>query len=369
MKLKRLSVIAAVCSISLTIGLGTAEATVPDAAAALKAGADQGIADGYPGIIGMVRDGAQSQYIQAGVGDRGTGVPADPKAKFRIGSNTKAFTAATVLLLEADGLLSIDDTVAKWLPDAVNANGHDGSKITIRQLLNHTSNLPNYTMNIDGFTTGRVWTPQQLVDGALRKRQPNAQPGEKWEYTNTNYVLAGMIIRAVTGNEPAAEMKTRILDRLGLADTTLPTTDNNIYGNFLRGYYLAGPFILDMTVTNVSATQTAGAMISTLDDLATFQRALVGGTLLPPAQQTELKTTVPTGAGPDYGLGLMRLDTPCGRTAWYHNGVVPGYFSFHLTSEDGAKQVVEANNESHLISGTPGQNHTGAAAVNAFCAL
>ncbi|MFC9705302.1 serine hydrolase domain-containing protein [Streptomyces sp. NPDC056943] len=147
--------------------------------------------------------------------------------------------------------------------------------MTIRQLLNHTSNLPNYTMNIDGYTTGRAWTAQQLVDGALRKRQPNAQPGEKWEYTNTNYVLAGMIIRAVTGNEPAVEMKTRIFDRLGLADTTLPTTDNNLYG----------------------------------------------------------------------------------------------YFSFHLTSEDGAKQVVEANNESHLISGTPGQNHTGAAAANAFCAL
>ncbi|MFD9789422.1 serine hydrolase domain-containing protein [Streptomyces sp. NPDC059070] len=368
--LKRLSIIAAVCGLGLTAGLTPATAAVPEAAVALKAGADRGIADGYPGIVGLVRDGSQTQYIQAGVGDRGTRTPADPKAKFRIGSNTKSFTAATVLLLEADGLLSLDDTVAKWLPNAVNANGYDGSKITVRQLLNQTSNLPDYTMNIDGYTVNPNWTPQRLVDGALRKRPPNAQPGQKWEYANTNYVLAGMVIRAVTGNEPAAEMKTRIFDRLGLADTSLPTTDNNIYGNFLHGYYLAGPVMLDMTVTSVQATQTAGAIISTLDDLGTFERALVGGTLLPPAQQAELKTTVPTGiAGSTYGLGLMRVDTSCGRTAWYHNGAVPGYYSFHITSDDGSKQVVEANNENHLVQGTPGQTHTQEGALNAFCAL
>ncbi|WFB05692.1 beta-lactamase family protein [Streptomyces sp. LX-29] len=369
MKFRRLSIVAVACGLGLSAGLSPATAAVPEAAVILKAGADRGVADGYPGIIGMVRDGAQTQYVQAGVGDRGTRVPADPKAKFRIGSNSKSFTAATVLLLEADGLLSLDDTVATWLPNAVKANGHDGSKITIRQLLNQTSNLPDYTMNIDGYTVNPDWTSQQLVDGALRKRPPNAQPGEKWEYTNTNYVLAGMIIKAVTGNEPAVEMKTRIFDRLGLTDTSLPTTDNNLYGNYLRGYYLAGPFILDMTVTSVQATQTAGAIVSTLDDLATFERALVDGTLLPPAQQTELKTTVPTGTGAHYGLGLMRIDTPCGRPAWYHNGAVPGYFSFHITSDNGAKQVVEANNENHLIGGTPGQAHTQEAALNAFCAL
>lgn len=368
MKIRRSAVVTAACAIALSTGISPASASVPEAAEALEAGIERGMDAGYPGIIGMVRNGDETRYLQAGVGDRGTREPADPEAKFRIGSNTKSFTAATVLLLEADGVLSLDDTVADWLPGAVDANGHDGSKITIRQLLNHTSNLPEYTMNIDGYTINPEWEPQELVDGALRNRPPNAEPGEEWEYTNTNYVLAGMVIEAATGNEPAEEMRTRIFEPLGLSDTSLPTKDNELHGNHLTGYFLVGPIFLEMTTTSVQATRTAGAIVSTLDDLADFERALVGGALLPPEQQAELKTTVPTGTGSGYGLGLLRVDTECG-PAWFHNGGVPGYYSFHITGDDGERQVVEANNEFHLKRDTPGQTATTEGGFDAFCAL
>ncbi|MEO3781926.1 serine hydrolase domain-containing protein [Actinocorallia sp. B10E7] len=369
MRTRWFSVIAAACGLGLLAGPAPATASVPSAATILQAGTAQGVTNGYPGVIGLVRDDGQAQYAHAGVGNRDNNTPADPQAKFRIGSNSKVFTAATILLLEADGVLSLDDTVAKWLPNAVTTNGYDGSKITIRQLLNHTSNIPNYTMNYDGYLPVGGWAPQNLVNGGLKKRPPNAEPGTKWEYSNTNYILAGMIIQAATGNTPAVEMKNRIFDPLGLSNTSLPT-GVNMTGNHLRGYFYVGPVITNFTAMNVEAIWTAGAVISTLDDMATFTRALVGGTLLPPEQQAELKTTVPASSSTaTYGLGLFKVQLSCGKVAWYHDGMVPGYVSFQATSDDGAQQVMSAANEAHLASGTNGQKNLQAAVLNAFCAV
>ncbi|MER5499733.1 serine hydrolase domain-containing protein [Streptomyces sp. NPDC002561] len=342
----------------------------------LQAGAQQGVADGYPGVIGMVRQGDTTQYVHAGVGDRATKTPADPKAKFRIGSNTKAFVSTVLLQLEGEKKLSLDDTVERWLPGAVAANGYDGSKITIRQLLNHTSGLPDYfkSLQINGpyflnTNPREVYPPQNLVDVALGMRAPAAEPGEKFDYSNTNYVLAGMVIKAVTGEDSAAQIQRRIIEPLGLRDTSFPTTDPAIYGNHLRGYVIRAILISDGTVSNVQVTGSAGAMVSTMDDLAAFSRALMTGKLLAPAQMAELKTTVPVTTGVGYGLGIERMELPCGKSAWGHNGAVLGYFSEWLSSEDGTEQVLHTNNEFHMLAGTPGQAHTGKAMTDAFCAL
>ncbi|WP_405750211.1 beta-lactamase family protein [Streptomyces sp. NBC_00012] len=375
----------------LMTGVGTATAAAPatgssaaesSAAAAqtpadiLQAGAQQGIADGYPGVIGMVRQGDTAQYVHAGVGDLTNKVPADPKAKFRIGSNTKAFISTVLLQLEGEKRLSLDDTVAKWLPGAVAANGYDGSKITIRQLLNHTSGLPDYfkAIQINGpyflnTNPREVFPPQNLVNVALGMRAPTTEPGEKFDYSNTNYVLAGMVIRAVTGSEPAAEVQRRIIEPLGLRDTSFPTADPALYGNYLHGYAIRTIFINDATASNVQVFGSAGAMVSTMDDLAAFSRALMTGKLLEPAQMAELKTTVPVTADVGYGLGIERIKLSCGKWAWGHNGAVLGYFSEWLSSEDGTEQVLHTNNEYHLLAGTPGQAHTGKAMTDAFCAL
>lgn len=374
--LRRLLPAAGLACLLLTAAAVPANAAGPTPADILRAGAQQGVADGYPGVIGMVRKGDTTQYVQAGVGDRTTKVPADPKAQFRIGSNTKAFISTVLLQLEGEKRLSLDDTVARWLPGAVAANGYDGSTITIRQLLNHTSGLPDYlsALQINGpyflnTNPREVLPPQTLVNVGLGLRAPTSAPGEKFGYSNTNYVLAGMVIKAVTGSEPAAEVQRRIIEPLGLRDTTFPTADPALYGNHLHGYAIRAIFIGDDTVSNVQVSGSAGAIVSTMDDLATFTRALLTGQLLEPTQLAELKTTVPVTADAGYGLGIEHMKLPCGKWAWGHNGAVLGYFSEWITSEDGAEQVLHANNEFHMLAGTQGQAHTGKAMTDAFCAL
>lgn len=378
MKSLRLTAVGGALGLAVLIGASPAHAADPTPADILQAGAQQGVADGYPGVIGLIRDGHSTQRVQAGVGKVGTKVPADPKAQFRIGSNTKAFTATVLLQLESERRLSLDDSVARWLPGVVAANGYDGAKITIRQLLNHTSGLPDYigSPQISGpyavnANARQSYPPQTLVNIALSLRKPVTAPGEKFDYANTNYVLAGMVIKAVTGNDVASEVQKRIIEPLGLHDTTFPTKDPALYGNYLHGYVHPAVFYTqDVTVSNVQLFGPAGAMVSTLDDLATFTRALLSGRLLPPRQMAELKTTVPTSDGKTrYGLGIQHAQTPCGKWVWEHTGAVLGYYSFWLSSEDGTKQVVQANTEYHLILGTPGQTHTGNAALNAYCAL
>lgn len=372
--------VAALTGLLLTAAV-PANAATQTPAGILQAGAEQGVVDGYPGVVGLVRQGDTApQYAHAGVSDVATNVPADPKAKFRIGSNTKVFTSAVLLQLEGEQRLSLDDTVARWLPGAVDANGYDGTKITIRQLLNHTSGLPEYAgsaqvsasyfLNID---PKRVWEPQTLVDVALSQHAPQSAPGEKFGYANTNYVLAGMVIKAVTDADAATEIQKRIIEPLGLHDTSFPTTDPTLQGDYLHGYDRSLSVVTrDVTVSNVQVYGSAGAMVSNLDDLATFDRALMTGKLLAPAQMTELKTTVPmenSEGATSYGLGVEHLQTPCGEWVWGHNGAVLGYFSEWLISEDGDKQVLHANNEYHMLPGTKGQSDTGQAMLDAFCAL
>ncbi|WP_435179092.1 serine hydrolase domain-containing protein [Actinacidiphila sp. bgisy145] len=378
MKLLRLTAVGATLALATLAGVGSANADAPTAYDLLQAGAQQGVTDGYPGVIGLVRHGDSTQYVHAGVGDRSTGAPADPTAQFRIGSNTKAFTATVLLQLEGEHRLSLDDTVAKWLPGAVDANGYDGSTITLRELLNQTSGLPDYIddlgLQLADYTNAdpsRLYPPQTLVDAALALHKPTSAPGQKWGYSNTNYVLAGMVIEAVTGNDPATEIQHRIIEPLGLTHTTFPTTDPTLHGTYLHGYeWFAGLALRDVTTSNVQISGAAGAIVSTLDDLATFDRALLTGTLLPPAQEAELKTTVPTDSTgtAGYGLGIYHQQLPCGQWAWDHDGDVLGYHSIWLASDDGSKQVVLAANEFHMMGPTNGQNDTGGAALNALCA-
>ncbi|AQA13828.1 serine hydrolase domain-containing protein [Streptomyces malaysiensis subsp. malaysiensis] len=367
------------CALLTGVTLNTAQADDETPSSILQAGAEKGVSDGYPGVIGLIRNGDSTEYVHAGVGNISTKTDADPKAKFRIASNTKTFTATVLLQLEGEGKLSLDDSVAKWLPDAVNANGYDGSKITIRELLNHTSSLPDYAADAqlsgayyNNTDPDKAWAPQQLVNIALRQHAPQSAPGEKFGYANTNYVLAGMVIKAVTGNEPGDEIQKRIIEPLNLNDTKF-ATDSSISGNYLHGYSYSFLFgMRDVTTSNVQIFSTAGAIVSTLDDMATFQRALMTGKLLAPEQLKELKTTVPESSDGSTditaGLGIGRVELSCGKVAWGHTGAVLGYYSEWLISEDGKTEVIHANTEDHMQSGTRGQTDTHEAMEKAFCA-
>lgn len=378
MRKLRNALLGAAIGLAVVAGTTPAHADNASAVASLQTTANNGVAAGYPGVISLLRDDAGSTYVTAGTSIKGSNTPIDPTGQFRIGSNSKTFTATVILQLEAEGKLSLDDTVAKWLPNAVVANGYDGHTITIRQLLTHTSGLPDYDQYqvLPGVTLawayyntdlrGNHYTPQNLVDTALLVKPG---PGErKWSYANTNYILAGMIIQAVTGHDPSTEITNRIITPLGLTGTSFPPSDPNLYGNFVHGWkYNAFGQANDVSASNVELFWSAGAIVSTLPDMATFLRALIRGQLLPPAQTAELKTTVPAGTGVDFGAGIAHITLPCAKGAWGHGGLVLGYYTRWYASDDGSKIVVILGNESHGDDGTNGQGILQSGAQQALC--
>ncbi|HEY6794699.1 MAG TPA: serine hydrolase domain-containing protein [Kineosporiaceae bacterium] len=317
-------------------------------ASELKARADALVAAGAAATVGRTPDRHGIAHVAAGVEERTSGRRAESDDAFEIGSITKTFMATLTLQLVAERRVRLDDTVERWLPGVVPAGDH----ITLRMLLNHTSGLYNYTNDPALFEAvsndpARVFSPQQLVAIATA-HAPVFAPGAGWEYSNTNYVVIGMILRAVTGLAPRDLLRLRITGPLHLARTYLadqaPVGDRPHY---LHGYLLAyGPdgVAADIDVAGVSLSwgSTAGAMISTTGDLDRFFNALLGGRLLPSAQVKEMETTVPvpnTDARVGYGLGLLRLDTDCG-TVWGHDGVTLGHLSAALFTVDGRRGMV-----------------------------
>ncbi|MFJ2259589.1 serine hydrolase domain-containing protein [Streptomyces sp. NPDC087844] len=322
---------------------------------ALQAGVDAIMETGTVGVVARSTDPRGARYATGGVADQATQAAVRPGDKFRIASAGKTFVATVILQLVGEGRLSLDDTVEHWLPGAVSGHGNDGGAITVRQLLQHTSGLFDYTADFPEFASKagyqadryRTWTPEQLVAVAMRYA-PEFAPGEGWSYSNTNYIVAGMIIQKVTGHTWNEEVTRRLIRPLGLRDTLAPTTDSRIPGRHLRGYSSfeeAGPAI-DITELNVSAGGAAGAMISTTADLSRFYQALLGGRLLRPAELTAMKTTVPAPElepgwpGVRYGLGLMKVPLSCGGAYYSHGGNLPGYTTRNGISGDGRRTVV-----------------------------
>ena len=343
--------------------------------AGLQRAAEKLVADGVPGVIIMTRRGQQVSHVVAGLADRATGQLMRPQDRVHIGSITKTVVATVVLQLAAERRLSLNDSVQKWLPGVITGHGYHPARITIRQLLQHTSGLRDYTADPRILTRqglARTWRPQQLVDAAVRL----GPPVHNWLYSNTNYILLGMIIKRVTGHSPVTEIRRRILAPLRLHGTSFPLTSKRIPPPYAHGYYGR----IDVTnLVNPSVTWTAGAMISTVDDVARFYRALLTGRLLPPAQQRELLAAIPVHDPGElfaehYGLGIYRVQLPCG-TAWGHDGGYPGGFkTFAYTSPDGSRQAVMVYNDFKMSipppagTGTPAfQRDAKKATEIAFC--
>ncbi|MGA6155182.1 serine hydrolase domain-containing protein [Stenotrophomonas sp. NPDC087984] len=340
---------------TLTLATAQGEPAGPPAPSGFEEAVGRTVRDGFPGAVAYARRGDDEWRTAAGVADRATGERARPEQRFRIASNTKAFVSTVLLQLEGEGRLSLDDSVEKWLPGVVQGNGNDGKAITIRQLLNHTSGIYDPTTEASFFAPyledgdrDHVITPREVITRSVRHR-PEFAPGKGWSYSNTNYLLAGLVIEAVTHRSAPDEVHRRILAPLGLKDTSFPVTDPAVHGSHLHGYDLKGR---DMTRFSPSYDWTAGAMISTVDELARFERALFGGELLRPAQRRELKTPVEFPDAPAYGLGVQRMEVPCGGTGarrkaapltvWETDGAGPGYTSVSLTTDDGERQLVLA---------------------------
>ncbi|MGW0289284.1 serine hydrolase domain-containing protein [Streptomyces tuirus] len=349
---------AAALTATTTVALA---ALVTPAVAAAPAGAHDGhdttrravraaVADGVPGVTVTVRRGHGTWADTAGIGNLKTGKPRSARDHYRIASITKTFVATVLLQLEAEGRLSLDDTVETWLPGAVRGNGHDGRRITIRRLLNHTSGIFDYLedqgfqqtyMTPDGFMKHRFdeAAPEDLLAIAMKNR-PYFEPGASFAYSNTNYLLAALVIEKATGNDYGAEIDRRIIAPLHLTSTSVPTTRVTLPRPSSRGYSklareTAAP-TYDVTELNPRLAYGSGQMVSSSADLTRFYSALLRGELLPREQLKQMRTTVPSSHDTSrYGLGLVDRKLSCGVHVWGHDGGIYGSNSDAVTTGDG----------------------------------
>ncbi|KUJ69833.1 serine hydrolase [Streptomyces albus subsp. albus] len=336
-------------SAAVAVGVMTMAVLAPPAASAASASRPDAVqrglnavvrSDGVPGALASVkdRDGRTRTYT-AGVGDVATGAKVPRDGQVRIGSNTKTFTAVVMLQLVAEGKVGLDAPVDTYLPGLVRGDGIDGRRITVRQLLQHTSGLPNYTKYLSDDI--RYYEPRELLDLALQHKAV-FEPGAKWEYNNTNYLVAGLIVQKVTGRPLAEQIDTRIIQRIGLRHTYFPAPGELANRDrHPKGYYQdsAGAPLVDATQWDPSWAWAAGQLVSTDSDLNRFFSALLSGRLLPKAQLAQMRTTVPAGhpfpAGARYGLGLVRTPLSCGGVYWGHGGSMTGYETRGGATEDG----------------------------------
>ncbi|MEU9171861.1 serine hydrolase domain-containing protein [Streptomyces sp. NPDC048420] len=272
-----------------------------------------------PAAALLAREQSGTRYAEAGPGI----ARAD---HFRAGSVTKSFIATVVLQLAAEHRLKLSDTVEQHLPGLVRGAGNDGRALTLRALLTHTSGLEDFTADTLGLVP---LTPLQAVRTALT--HPPAAPG-RYSYSNTNYVLLGMVIQQVTGDSYATEAERRIIAPLRLTGTSFPGSRASLPSPHGRAYTAEGT---DVTALDPRVAGAAGELVTTLADLDRFYAALLGGRLLSPYWLHEM-TDTRTAHGL-YGMGLLPVKLPCGTTVWGHNGRITGSYVRTAATADGRR--------------------------------
>jgi D-alanyl-D-alanine carboxypeptidase len=308
-----------------------------------------------PGAVVEVRTPQGNFTAAVGTTQRGAEVPPDGDTHFRIASITKTMTSAVIVLLAQEGKLQFSDPISKYVPNVPN-----GENITIAELLKMRSGLygftddPEFAATLDADPT-KVWTPQEVLAIGFR-HPPLFPPGTAYDYSNTNYVLLGLVAEKVDGKPLAQVFQDRLYCPLGLTQTLFPaSSDTSIPGPYSHGYMYGGsayamvdmpypPDVqaaaeagtlqpIDYTNQNPSYAMAAGAAISTANDLATWIRALVDGQVFNADLQRQwLDSPQPADpaepAEPQYGYGIERQSIAPDVTLYYHFGELPGFNSF-----------------------------------------
>ena len=305
----------------------------------------QAIVDaGAPGIIALVDDGRRQTQIAI------TSSAVRPRRQlrindqFRVASIAKTFVATIALQLVDERRLRLDDTVERWLPGAV----PNGSAITVQMLLNHTSGIFNFNADPAWWYAffedpSRTWSPQESLDIAL-SHPALFEPGQGWAYSNTGYILVGLILEKATGRSLDDLVQRRIARPLQLHDTYF-TSETRFRGPYAHGYLppgLVSSDYYDVSSWSTSSFWAAGSLVSSAPDLARFYQALLSGRLISRTMRDKMLTTVdadPAWGLDSYGLGLFPIETPCG-TLWGHTGGVIGYSSLAVSTLDGKRSTV-----------------------------
>jgi D-alanyl-D-alanine carboxypeptidase len=313
------------------------------------------VATGVPGVVVLALAAGGRVEAAAGLADLRTGEALTVDHRFRIGSVTKLFVAALVLQLVAEGLLDLDADADPF------AEG-----ITIRQLLNHTSGLPDFVDDVVSFfepwrrNPNHRWElgPREELELVMEKPRLFA-PGEGWSYHGSNYIVLRLVVEETTGVTLREALRHRVLAPLGLTRTDL--VEGPLRDDCARGYLSAdnpvlpgGPGPVDVTEIDVPFHRAGGGVVSTADEIAKLLRAQLGGELLPDRLREEMLRAVESDweETDRYGLGIGEITalmgrqrSPCG-AAWGHIGFSVGYTAVALSSEDGERQVVICANGS-----------------------
>ncbi|MFE1290028.1 serine hydrolase domain-containing protein [Streptomyces sp. NPDC058751] len=328
----------------------TVAAAAPDEAG-LRAILRTARAQGAPGAMARIDDGGTVHRLVEGVDDRATGRTISTNDRFRVGSVTKTFSAVVLLQLVDEGALKLDKPVNTYLPGLL-----PDDRITVRHVLSHRSGLYDYTndmfaRSVSGFEAVRnkVFTYRDLVRLSLAKPRTNA-PGAAYSYSNTNFVVAGMLIEKLTGHTVATEYQKRIFTPLNLADTFYVHPSAAIPGRHAQGYLTsdtAGAGLVNSTKQTASWAQSAGAIISTPHDLDVFFSALLRGKLMSADRLTQMTKWTRVNSTTSYGLGLRRRDLSCGISVYGHTGTVQGYYTYAFTTKDGKRSLTALANTSN----------------------
>ena len=308
-----------------------------------------------PGAMVLLRTPQGNFSATYGTTELGAQTPPAPNTHFRIASNTKTMTAALIVLLAQDGKLKFSDPVSNYVPGVPN-----GENITVAELLKMRSGLYGYSADpalaaaMDA-NPGKAWTPQEVLDIAFR-HPPQFAPDASYEYSNTNYALLGLIAEKVGGQPLRQQLAERLFGPVGLAQTSLPATDDTtIPAPYSHGYMYGGSYYaladdpypaqmqaaaragtlkpIDYTNQNSSYATAAGGAISTADDLATWMKALVSGKVFNADYHQQWLTSLqaedpdaPDGQKYGYGISYQRFGPNA--AMFYHGGELPGFNSF-----------------------------------------
>ncbi len=305
------------------------------------------------GVVGMMLSVSSPQGSfdgAAGKADLASKADMQPCGLTRVGSTVKTFTAVTIMMLAEEGKLKLDDKLADYLTAEQIEGLENADQATIRQALNHSSGIANYIVDLRFQTSSindleKVWQPEELLAYA-RGRSASFAPGEDVSYTNTGYVLLGMVIEKITGRHFYDEFKDRIFLPLGMSGTQF-AAEEPIPARLARGYidfYSNGQVMESTTYSGWDYYTADGALLSNAHDLSVFMDALFNGKLLKPETMGQMmQFQAPQNADPDffpisYGLGIFKIETEFG-PAYMHSGDAIGYYA-HMAYFPGQKTTV-----------------------------
>jgi D-alanyl-D-alanine carboxypeptidase len=306
---------------------------------------------GPPGAIALVQTGSHTTVDSVGVGDIATGQPITPDDTVRIASVSKAFNGAVALSLVTQKKLSLTDTIGRLLPSLPES----WSGVTLAELLHHTSGLPDYIhspafLDLLRSDPHAELTPLQLLS-YVTDECPLFTPGSRYGYSDTDNIVVGLMVEAVTHESYEAALAQEVTGPLDLPQTTLPDSPA-LTEPYVHGYAIeTGTPPLDIsTYLNPGLAWASGGMLSTPAELNTFIRAYVGGRFTNRNTRTQQFQFVPGNSGPpgpglnSAGLAIFRYQTKCG-TVYGHTGNFPGYTIFSAATADGSRSVTVIVNE------------------------